>query len=883
MKKIFEKFKKFMFEKKDYFLVSAIVIFVFGLVLALNGCFPFGDRTILMGDAYAQIGAFIGHIFNVLQGKSTLFYTNYLAGGVEIFSTLEYMYFNPFYLIALLGGKNNIYYMMNFSVMFMFVFNAIVFYWFSKKYFPNVKKLARVLLTLFFAFSPFAAANFTFVTWLIYPAISLLLADRFLNLVNHGKICGFIVVMVWFVVTCFSVGVSSNIILIVLFAAYIFLMKEKGDRKPILVRLFIAYLISVFIAVAILFPSIVAFLKTARGTLSLSSLFKGGYDNKTSTRFTFVVLFGAVLLFAVLYFIKCNKKEQKNKFYLFASILSVLIVLFGVSGDLLCGGFCNGLYYRFGFIFTVIISIITLEFFTANFEIKTKEYTKLSLYNVIYGSLIFILLFSFLWWCVLCFSKFGIGFKSIYGNDGFDKATLFLFGIMIIVFLLILLMTKRGLLSKKIYNAMISFIMIFTLAVSFVSVGISAYSKHEHNDLKKITYKLDCNSRIKTADENLTGMHLNSLDLNVRNISYFSSLIPSTTVDSYKSLGYSYSPVVVIGSKSGNIITDSLMGVKYFVCYKERNVPYLKFVEKNGDYILYENTLASTGAIVFDENFSYDSGLNYLENFVKIKEMFGVSGELYANVSPKSERIETDDRYENIVVKHTYTAETDGILYINKGIYTFDKEQNKKAIEYLSEYVDVEKMYLFDEKSQDVLNELMYIKSGETVEFYTIEPAEEYSENRDFKFIDYSVAEEVCKKLQERSAKLEFSKDGYKVNLNGLSGKLVVFNPDIDGMFYQIDGKEVEASHAFGGFSMFDVDENTKVLKAKYDSKIGIIWIFVIMISLLVSLLILALYKKTKFKPLEKIIEWVFFVANCCILLVFVGFGIFLTIFRTIL
>ena len=238
MKTMATKIKDFFITKKDYCFILAIVFVLYNLILICNGCFPYGNKTVLMGDSIYQVGPFFEHFFNVFEGKSTLFYSNYVGGGVEIFSTLEYLLFNPFYLVVFLGGKNNVFYMFNIAVMLMFLFNALIFFWFSKKYFKNINILSRFALTILFVFSVYISTNFCLTTWLIFPSILLILIDKFLKLVNEGKITAFVCVLVWYVLNCFSVGVSSNIILIVLFSAYIFFTKSKEEQKPIFVRLF---------------------------------------------------------------------------------------------------------------------------------------------------------------------------------------------------------------------------------------------------------------------------------------------------------------------------------------------------------------------------------------------------------------------------------------------------------------------------------------------------------------------------------------------------------------------------------------------------------------------------------------------------------------------
>lgn len=878
------KFKDFCVSKKENLITLGVVVVLFNLMLAINGCFPYGHETIAMGDTLAQIGAFFGHIFNVFEGKSDLFYTNYLAGGIEVFSTIQYMLLNPFYLIAILAGKNNVYLMLNFSVMFMFVFNALVFVWFAKKYFPNVKSYIKVCLAVLFAFSPYIAANICFVTWLIYPGILLILIDKFLNLVNQGKILGFVCTMVWYVCTCFSVGVSTNIILIVLFSAYIFFTKQKEERKPILVRLVVAYVIAILSVVVILFPSLMAFMGTTRTGLNLTNMFNGDYIHQESARLTFVVLPSIFLVFAIYHLVKSDKKEGKNKFYIFSLINSALPLLFGMVTELLTGGQCMGLYFRFGFIFISLLIVVSLEFFNAGYSIEVKKESHMSLYKILSFSIVFFCVAMFVWWAVMCINKFSGGIKGILVLSGFSQITL----IMIVSLLLLILFTffirKKGLISARLFKGMVSLAVIITVIMNYIVVGLGLGSGYDYNGLKNLTQKLDSNSKVKMTNSILVDRHVNSLDLEIRNSSAFTSLIPEKMTASYESVGYLVSNVSY-ESGFANFVTDSLTGQKYYVSFNEINMPHLKFIAHDGDYYIYENLLSTTGAVVLDKDFELGEELNPYERLEALKESFGFSENLFEDISLSKESVEFDERFSNYLTKYTYTAEKDGIIYLNKKVLTIDPEDNKEFKEYFDEQVGLENVFLIENAGEYSGTELRFIEKGETIEFYVAgvgRRADKTDEENEFKFINYSVAEAVCKELQARQVEMKYTKNGYELNLNGKTGKLIVFNVDIDGMNYTIDGKKVDAGNEWGYFATFEVDENTKTIVAKYEFPHTLSWVLVTIFAVIVIAVIIFVYKKTKFKFMEKFVYYAFIVANCCILLFFVGFGMFLTIFRII-
>lgn len=882
MKTAVQKVKNFFYEKRDYCLVMAIVFVLFNFILLLNGCFPYGKKTVLMGDSLVQVGAFFEHIFAVFEGKSSLFYSNYVGGGVEIFSTIEYMLLNPFYLIVLLFGKNLVFYSFNFAVMLMFIFNATVFFWFAKKYFKNINLITKIALTILFTFSIYITTNFCLVTWLIFPGLLLLLVDKFLKLVESGKMVGFVVVLSWFVVNCFSVGVSSNILLVVLFSAYIFLTVQKEDWGKVFVRLVVAYVLAILAVVAILFPAIIALL--GGGRVSSGGLFSGEFNNLTVSKLGAIALEGILFVFAIYHLVKSNKKEGKTKFYIFAIILTTVTILCGGITRLLCGLQYNGFHFRFYFINEVILFLISLEFFNAKYEIKTAEKPcEFKLYKILYFVFLFMAGFCLLWWVILSASKFGIGLKSIVPEKSISTAVAILFAVVLFGLVFSMFAARKGLITKKLAKVFLVFAVVSTMITSVLSVGFYMGSEVQVYQLKKLTQNLDENGKLKIVSGNLYDSS-NAVSLGIRNNSYFSSLVSHKTLDSNANMGYYTSKVAVL-SHHGNLIYDSLMGYKYVLSYEELNRPYLKLISSNEEMKLYENTLATTAAVFIDESFDYSENLSPSENLVNLQAAMSVEGELFKNLTvSKTEVEEFDEGYAKYITKYSITAETDGIVYINQDIMTLNKDQNKGFTKYFDDLLGENSKYYFVEKlpSDKIKTDLMFVSAGETVEFYicSLDDEAASSDLVSFEFMDYQVAKTVCEKLQANSCELKYTKKGYEVVTNGKVGRLVVMSTDIDNMKYFANNEEVEVGHEIGYFVSVNISENTETFVAKYNNKPAKIWIVVVLIMAGLIAAISTVYKKTRFKFLEKILPMTVFVANCCILLVFVLFGIFLTIFR---
>ena len=142
------KFIQSVHKRKDYLWLICLVTAVFSVVLIVNGCWPYGESTIVVGDSYSQIGLLFERVFDWLSGGFSAYYTPY-GFGMELLSTIEYMFLNPFYLVVLIFGKNNIFISLNMAVYLMLMFNAVVFMWFSKTHFKNLTTVSRDLTLSF--------------------------------------------------------------------------------------------------------------------------------------------------------------------------------------------------------------------------------------------------------------------------------------------------------------------------------------------------------------------------------------------------------------------------------------------------------------------------------------------------------------------------------------------------------------------------------------------------------------------------------------------------------------------------------------------------------------------------------------------------------------
>ncbi len=875
MKKPKLNIKDWIIGHRDYFIVFAAVFVLYNVMLAICGIYPYGGNTILYSDSIAQIGPFFEHIFRFLKGEASLFYYNGLAGGVEILSTIIYMLLNPFYLVLLPFGEGGIFYAFSLVLFLIFVFNAFVFLWFAKKYFKSIKEYIIILLTLIFTFSGYIAFSYGFVTWLIYPGITLLLIDAFLILVNEKKIAKFIATMVWFVVTSFGVGVSSNFILVLLFFGYIFFTKEKEEKKQLSLKLLLAYVVAALISIIILFPAIMAMLGSTRNASLLENLLSKGNYNLIQNKITGLFMETAIAVFAVFYLIKCNKKEKINKFYFFAIAVVCVPIIFDVSQKLLCGSIYFAFAFRFSFINTILLFILSMKYFELLSSKAVQEEDTKS--QPLFKFLIVLILSVFVVGIIFLEIMMGKNIGSNIKNPNSQGEMNLLLICLTVLFVFTVLLTKLGawrkVISKKIYKASTICTLAICLLFNFCAVALYSPDNGE---------KFVNNSKF-VSSQNLSGnlkyFHLdklNQLNTNAYGIDiydYFSSLINEKTISSFDTIGF-YSGDTFVSTTCGTILSDCLAGNNIYLSSKEQNRPYLKLLAKNEDVYVYQNTLATTGAVVLPEGFAFDNDKGSFSNFQALAEAFGITGQIFSNTNVDSKRIEFDDKRDYFLEKIKYTAEFDCILQVNGEIQSvkLDKKTEKEIVgecEYFG-LNNIDKLSCSD---------VIYLNAGETVEFFVCIEKKDANKNINFTVTDYSVAKALCEKLIENQARFTKNKNGYNINAKlENDGRLFVCQVDIDGMNYKLDGNEVVAVDAIGEFACFDLSAGEHNIVATYTYPHITAWIIVALFCLLLVVLLLLLNRFVNLSKLNKV-AYISMLVICGLdILVFYAIGIILSI-----
>ena len=143
-----EKLKNFL-KRKDVYLLIAGFFVIFTLIgSAIMGVFPFGTKTTATYDAWHQVCPLYNLVFDFFEGKSSLFYTNSMSGGINTFGVLTYYIISPFSVFFLIFGRGGVYHAYTLVLVLKLITIGIVACFFIRKTFPKVNKVYQVILSI---------------------------------------------------------------------------------------------------------------------------------------------------------------------------------------------------------------------------------------------------------------------------------------------------------------------------------------------------------------------------------------------------------------------------------------------------------------------------------------------------------------------------------------------------------------------------------------------------------------------------------------------------------------------------------------------------------------------------------------------------------------
>ena len=869
-------------------LLSCAVIFVFislvfAVALKVNGIYPFGKSVMSSYDMLAQVAPFIEHFFDVIDGKSSLFYSFSIAGGADVFGTLAYCCISPFTFVFLLFGKGNVYYGTSIVLPLKIICIGISAYVYLRKRFKNLSPLLRIVLSLSYAFCGYLYVSNTYINWvdiLIYIPV---LAWGFRKLVKTGQKGTFIVGLCLIIYTCFSIACFSLLIIYPLAIAYCYIVVPKAERRKTIVDLVLALCLAVAFSLPVLIPALYAYLVSGRSSGLFNGLFGELKPDPLYYKISYIFTDGLTLFFTFAYLVKNGVKRPIDRFLLFAALITLMPILCDECCIVLNFGSYNSYAMRFGFLngfYFLFVAAKFLNGFAAGKEVAAEGGTDGSeTEDISNGKTLnqksdavnkFLKIFFPVSLAVLCIGALVGGyflcvaaqgdkiekwFSSRFAHSlGGLEVTAIVFGIVAIIALYGTFLIK----NKKIDRRFFAIIMLVIVCgqSAFYTENLVYGNKKETTDFDRIGVLTDFvktaddgeYSRIKMKQDYLTADM--PFTLHTQAYSVFSSVIDDKNYAPARFFAYGGNGSNTIKSYYGTFFGDCILGNRYYISNSssvERNYTEVVGydVDKNGnkldtgDYRLYKNNYAFPNAFVvggragdFDTD-DFKNGNLYDKYSVLVKALGGKDAAVDIATSPiRVSALEngayrlsyTRNELGNYFVVLDFGDKTPAKYSLGSGENKYDVENNSACLYKFGSNYSTFTLYFGDATltADDVRNGVsLYCITDETVKA-------------------------ISAVAQARAGKSKLSAGTISVTASAEEGEYLFLNYiALPGHRATVNGKVADIDDNLLGFMLIPLEKGENNVVVSYSSPYVKYAVFGLIAALLVGFAYFILTKKT--------------------------------------
>ena len=361
------------FFDKNYALIFApvFVLVLYLSALYTSGVYPFSEKyTGASYDLSAQICPFIEHLFDVMQGKSTLTYSYAIVGGADVTGTFLYFFISPFSFLFLIFGDGKVAHASSIVMTAKLMALAFTGAWFAKKNFKAIPDYLCVAVGVVYAYCGYTFVASTYINWVDFLIYLPFCAWAFKRFVKTGKFFAFSALVACCIYTCFSIACFSLFTVFPALIVYALLCVEKERRNKFIAYLCLSFAVAILLALPVLLPALSAFLNSARGGSIFENLWYGfdsvtdagipesfdssqfveDYTRSLYRKWSYIICDSIFVVLTVFWFVRRGLKDPFAKFMLVAGVMTLLPLVVDEAMLLMNMGSYMSYALRFGFL-----------------------------------------------------------------------------------------------------------------------------------------------------------------------------------------------------------------------------------------------------------------------------------------------------------------------------------------------------------------------------------------------------------------------------------------------------------------------------------------------------------------------------------------------------
>ena len=157
-----------MTTKKYYgiLLPPVITLCLIGFFFMFFGIFPFGNKTVSWCDMNQQTIPLLMDLKDILEGKSSIFYSTGNAGGMNFWGVFLFFIASPFYLLVIFIEKSHLIYFVNILFAVKLTVSSITAAIYFKYSHKKLKTGYVVILSVMYALCGYGIMYYQTLVWL---------------------------------------------------------------------------------------------------------------------------------------------------------------------------------------------------------------------------------------------------------------------------------------------------------------------------------------------------------------------------------------------------------------------------------------------------------------------------------------------------------------------------------------------------------------------------------------------------------------------------------------------------------------------------------------------------------------------------------------------
>ncbi len=689
--------------KKMYPIFAFLAsLFIFMVLFALNGIYPFGEKSISWCDMNQQTIPLLCEFKDVLSGKSDFWLSLENAGGMNFYGVYFFNLSSPFTYLIVFFDKTEIPQAVNIMVVLKLSLAAFTFAFWLKRFASGANPIIIIAISIVYGFSGYGMMYYQILSWLDTMYLFPLLLIGLDNLTKGKSPLVYILVLFACILCHFYLGYAIVLFVCLYGAGYMLICKEK--RGAFAKKFVISSLLSALLSAVVIVPVFIQYLRSMRSGNIIQSIISSAFFPPIATSLpTFFCLLPLAPFIVDI--------VRKNEIDLYDTLFALTLIPVFIEPIAAAWQTYDYMSFptRYGFITIALGLTLVVRALTNALSAKEPEKAKINYLKlfVSVAAVAFAFAFSLFSYRYYNAEKEVITAytKSLWGNEESFKGLLIYYCIPLVFSGIVYLAIHYKMIHKIAVYALISLLCFteafFSASVYMVTPAVSDSSARYLQNYAKI-FELEnliededfyrVKSNAKYFDVNLVGA------LGYNSLSHYTSLNRESYMMTIKQLGYS-SYWMETHSNGGSIFTDALLRNKYIINSGSSSGA----LYSTDNYYITENEILFPTAFIIEKSVGEESVVGL--------ERWQIQEKLFTRLTGKSGLYSGIEISESSPLK----AQTVG------GKKSFTVTENQNTVEYVFKIDGTKAVYfdLFDnysnalrEHTYDAVSSITLSKNG---------------------------------------------------------------------------------------------------------------------------------------------------------------------------